>query len=462
MNRKSIILLAFAAVLLAQSCQKENINALSSAYTSEAPVQLWYGGPFWASTNLCAEKTEDNGKYFAWGYNNVCNYFDSYISCWISDGNYRAFSGSDIYVTEWFPTKGFTDYKTHNFENQARYCWGGNWRLPTQEECQALLDNCTAEFTTKGGKKGVKFTGKGEYAGKSIFLPAAGYGEGLEWKEDNVSWRYWSSTELSSEKAWCLNISSDGMAALDMQPKYMGFSIRPVRDAKTPIPSGDLLPGLFTVNEHFKTVNFTRGNLYYTGKEFQFEKNQYDYTSTWDITHVSHFYSSPKASIAFAATYDGSGSSNNFILFTNETASTPDAEFTVNGTKGCFRALSRDEWDYILNCRKNAANLHKNGVTVCGQGNCLVLAPDGFSGTIQSSYDASTWQKAEAAGLVCLPPTGFRAGSYILKSGEIGLYKSSGTFKATVYSLYFRSGYLDFGRADTADNGGAIRLVMVN
>ena len=30
-------------------------------------VQLWAGGPYWATTNIGAEKPEDSGYYFWWG-----------------------------------------------------------------------------------------------------------------------------------------------------------------------------------------------------------------------------------------------------------------------------------------------------------------------------------------------------------------------------------------------------------
>ena len=43
----------------------------SSAPAKPAPagqgVQLWEGGPYWATTNIGAEKPEDSGYYFWWG-----------------------------------------------------------------------------------------------------------------------------------------------------------------------------------------------------------------------------------------------------------------------------------------------------------------------------------------------------------------------------------------------------------
>ena len=52
--------------------------------------------------------------------------------------------------------------------------WGGNWTMPSTEQFQELIDNCTWEFTGSG----YKVTGPN---GNSIFLPAAGYRFGEKW-----------------------------------------------------------------------------------------------------------------------------------------------------------------------------------------------------------------------------------------------------------------------------------------
>ena len=49
--------------------------------------------------------------------------------------------------------------------------WGNNWSMPTAEQFQELLDNCTWEFTGNGYKVTSKQEGNNNY----IFLPAAGY-----------------------------------------------------------------------------------------------------------------------------------------------------------------------------------------------------------------------------------------------------------------------------------------------
>ncbi len=52
--------------------------------------------------------------------------------------------------------------------------WGSNWRMPTKEQCQELIDKCKWEFTGTG----YRVIGPN---GNSIFLPAAGYRYGNQW-----------------------------------------------------------------------------------------------------------------------------------------------------------------------------------------------------------------------------------------------------------------------------------------
>lgn len=95
------------------------------------------------------------------------------------------------------------------------------------------------------------------------------------------------------------------------------------------------------------------------------------------------------------------------------------------GDGNTWSALTEDEWSYLLKERTNVSSLYKCGVTVCGKTDCLIIAPDGFAGTIATSYDTSTWPAAEAAGLVCLPAAGGREGSNVINDGEYGIYWSS-------------------------------------
>ena len=78
---------------------------------------------------------------------------------------------------------------------------------PSLEQIEALLDNCSSEWTTQNGVYGQKFTGPN---GGTIFLPAAGYrGRGELYGVGSWGY-YWSSTSYDENSAYGLNFSSGG------------------------------------------------------------------------------------------------------------------------------------------------------------------------------------------------------------------------------------------------------------
>ena len=112
----------------------------------------------------------------------------------------------------------------------AHVHWGGNWRMPTDAEFSALINNCTTTWTTRNGVYGRLVTGKGTYADRSIFLPAAGYGYDSALYSPGSDGRYWSSTPRSdnSNYAWFLHFYSSYFNRSSFNC-YYGQSVRPVR-----------------------------------------------------------------------------------------------------------------------------------------------------------------------------------------------------------------------------------------
>ena len=91
----------------------------------------------------------------------------------------------------------------------------------------------------------------------------------------------------------------------------------------------------FTVDANGTTVEFAPGNLYWNGSAFRFEANQWSFASTWDASHVSHFFWSKTASVAYASSYSDSGASTDDVFFTNA------SDFQVSGeAAGTWRTLS--------------------------------------------------------------------------------------------------------------------------
>ena len=166
----------------------------------------------WAKMNVGASSPEDYGDYYAWGETTAKSDYirDSYQ---YHNGSSLINIGSNISGTQY---------------DVARAQWGGNWRLPTEAECQELVDRCTWTWTTYKGVRGYKVTGPN---GNSIFLPAAGCRVGTGTYDRGSDGSYWSGTfyEFDSDYAYGLNFDSGGHCVYEIYREY-GYSVRPVSE----------------------------------------------------------------------------------------------------------------------------------------------------------------------------------------------------------------------------------------
>ena len=154
-------------------------------------------GTKWACCNVGANQPEAYGGHYAWGATE-------------ENGSYATVD-SDISGTEY---------------DVAHVKWGGNWRMPTFDDINELLDNCTTEWTTLNGVNGRKFTSK--INGNSIFLPAAGHRWDGELRNVGTYGKYWSSTGNDENSAYDLYFYSDSADGYD-SGRYNEQSVRPVR-----------------------------------------------------------------------------------------------------------------------------------------------------------------------------------------------------------------------------------------
>ena len=201
-------------------------------------VQLWENGPYWATTNIGAENPEDYGYYFWWG--DTVGYKRENNKWVASDGSSSNFSfapgntptynksNSTLQSEGWITADGVLSPE----HDAAHIHWGGNWRMPTDAEFSALENNCTTTWTTRNGVYGRLVTGKGAYADRSIFLPAAGYGYGSDLSYPGSYGVYWSSSPDSddSDYAWDLGFDSSYFYRFRSYCyRFYGRSVRPVR-----------------------------------------------------------------------------------------------------------------------------------------------------------------------------------------------------------------------------------------
>ncbi len=208
-------------------------------------IQLWKGGPYWAETNIGAENPWNFGYYFWWG--DTVGYKRENDAWVTSDESLSGFAFDEKSTPIWnkhpfdllgkgwvtILSRGWftTDYVLTPEHDAAHVQWGDGWRMPTKQELNNLCKKCDWTWTDMEGVNGYVVRGRGDYASASIFLPAAGYGNGLSLNDAGSYGGYWSSVpDSDGYDAWRLYFSSgyhDTSSYLHY--RYYGQSVRPVQ-----------------------------------------------------------------------------------------------------------------------------------------------------------------------------------------------------------------------------------------
>ena len=177
-------------------------------------------GTLWACCNVGASSPGAFGNFYAWQDTEPKsdyswdNYWHTYVQS--SSGNYLYGARSNIAGTS---------------DDAATANWGRPWQMPTKEQCQELIDNCSSVTTTQNGNSGHKLTGPN---GGSIFLPSAGYCQNkghFYYNGDSSSGFYWTSMlNESATQAYTLHfMTSCETEHCSASSPNCGLSVRPVR-----------------------------------------------------------------------------------------------------------------------------------------------------------------------------------------------------------------------------------------
>ena len=141
----------------------------------------------WATCNVGANSPEEYGGYYAWGETEEkedygwetykwCNGNENTMTKYCTDSRYGTVDNKTVLDPE---------------DDVAHVKWGGDWRMPTAEEQEELIKNCTWEWTALNGVNGYRVTGPN---GNSIFLPVAGGRDGTDVRLRGLEGCYWSSS----------------------------------------------------------------------------------------------------------------------------------------------------------------------------------------------------------------------------------------------------------------------------
>ena len=194
---------------------ENNIPMYSKQEVNYKSVDLGLpSGTLWATCNVGATSPEQAGPYFAFGETK------GFTAEQVENGE-RAFD--------------MASYKASSIsadltleQDAAHVHMGGDWRMPTDDEFQELIDNCSVVWTDDyngTGAKGRIFTSR--VNGNSVFFPAAGdcYRSSVYCLASDGYYR--SASWDSSSYALCLNFDS-GSQYMVNNLRCCGCSVRGV------------------------------------------------------------------------------------------------------------------------------------------------------------------------------------------------------------------------------------------
>lgn len=172
----------------------------------------------WASWNIGSTGLEDPGDYFVWGQTEHGRDYSSVGKQMVNKYLFYMDIPSEELLGE---------------DDVAVVQWGEGWRIPSKEDYEELLANCTTEEATINGIHGMYFKGPN---GNKVFFPVLGFMSGNRIGSIQQSiylTRSFSKTAYSISYAmfWDFSNTSYTCDLVDIQFGYqtIGMSVRPVR-----------------------------------------------------------------------------------------------------------------------------------------------------------------------------------------------------------------------------------------
>lgn len=191
----------------------------------------------WADMNIGAKTPEGYGDYFAWGEIKTKEKYNWASYAWgdksepESREDYENLKMSKYCM---FAAYGTKDGKSvlEPADDAAAQIWKNGWRMPTVEEVNALMNNCTWEWARVEGLYGYEVTSK--KTKKSIFFPANGMYSKDGSNNVGMKCNYWTSSLFTQNEQYYAYSFMYNKENGDMYQsntfRNLGMGIRPVHD----------------------------------------------------------------------------------------------------------------------------------------------------------------------------------------------------------------------------------------
>lgn len=461
-----------------------NFNEAVENHTPDMVIA--YDGSAWkvsSQVSGLSNRLKANGKLTALfeGFNDLSKYTYSYYNGeWFYPAHtWLGIAGGDVFNS---PMVVAADALSYSYTDGTITSDLGNWTFETLFKVLLKNDNSKLTYSADQYYLQVKNITTDEYAdtkGTIVLKPNSnyptlgngssnykGFAGGVQ-EADGIAFYYRSFLASSADIQFTLYNGKDatvttytatGKTVECNDNKCIGVAINYSKFAT----SLSALSGSFSVSDT-KKVHFSHGNLRYTVSSgiWDFYPNQYDCQTAYDANVISLFtwgYNKTQSIIPNGCALDNVNRNSGNLIYNEDWGNHV-------GNTDTWRTLTTEEWQYLFT---NAVRegLYAYGVTVAGKENCLILYPDGFSGTKVSngdttSYDtASEWEAAQSEGVVCLPAVGYRSTGSVNNVAQTGTYWSSTAYDYRyAYIIYFDSSKVIPGSFNFRDSGYAVRLV---
>jgi hypothetical protein len=206
--------------------------------------------------------------------------------------------------------------------------------------------------------------------------------------------------------------------------------IVPENDITSYVPSDEFSVGMG------KKIKFSPGNLQYQASTgtWRFARHQWDMIGE-DNSNISSMYGGWIDLFGWGTGNNPTLSSRKNFNYSNFVDWGLNNITNRRNDMNAWRALTSEEWDYLIKSRENAADL-RGQASINGVNGYVLLPdnwtlPDGLTFTSDprnwttNQYSISDWSKMEEAGAVFLPAAGYREGREMVDVNNEGGYWSS-------------------------------------